>query len=92
MSPIGLPLLSGQGAQPQVGFCGGPRPQLCNQGAEVIRAAKEEGGRCVPGVATPTEGFAALAAGGDALKLFPGEALPPAATCATKLTGPPITT
>jgi 2-dehydro-3-deoxyphosphogalactonate aldolase len=28
-------------------------------------------------VATPTEGFAALKAGADALKLFPAEALPP---------------
>jgi 2-dehydro-3-deoxyphosphogalactonate aldolase len=43
----------------------------------VIRAAKAAGAWCLPGVATPTEGFAALAAGADALKLFPGEALPP---------------
>ena len=34
---------------------------------------------CVPGVATPTEAFAALAAGADGLKMFPAEALPPAA-------------
>ena len=33
---------------------------------------------CIPGVATPTEAFAALAAGADALKLFPAETLPPA--------------
>lgn len=33
---------------------------------------------CVPGVATPTEAFAALAAGADALKLFPAELIPPA--------------
>jgi 2-dehydro-3-deoxyphosphogalactonate aldolase len=32
----------------------------------------------VPGVATPTEAFGALAAGADALKMFPAEALPPA--------------
>lgn len=43
----------------------------------VIRAAKDGGAWCVPGVATPTEGFAAFAAGADAAKLFPGEALPP---------------
>jgi 2-dehydro-3-deoxyphosphogalactonate aldolase len=30
-------------------------------------------------VATPTEAFAALAAGADGLKMFPAEALPPAA-------------
>jgi 2-dehydro-3-deoxyphosphogalactonate aldolase len=44
----------------------------------VIRAAKRAGLFCVPGVATPTEAFAALDAGADALKLFPAEALPPA--------------
>ena len=45
----------------------------------VIREAKRQGLACVPGVATPTEAFAALAAGADALKMFPAEALPPAA-------------
>ena len=43
----------------------------------VIRAAKSQGLHCAPGVATPTEGFAALAAGADALKLFPAELLSP---------------
>ena len=33
----------------------------------------------MPGVATPTEAFAALAAGADGLKMFPAEALPPGA-------------
>lgn len=45
----------------------------------VIRAAKQAGLYCVPGVATPTEAFAALAAGADALKLFPAEQFTPAA-------------
>lgn len=44
---------------------------------DVIRAAKAIGLVCVPGVATPTEAFAALAAGADALKMFPAEGLPP---------------
>jgi 2-dehydro-3-deoxyphosphogalactonate aldolase len=44
---------------------------------EVIQAAKAAGAWCLPGVATPSEGFAALRVGADALKLFPGEALPP---------------
>jgi 2-dehydro-3-deoxyphosphogalactonate aldolase len=44
----------------------------------VIGAARQRGLLCVPGVATPTEAFAALAAGADALKLFSAEALPPA--------------
>jgi len=45
----------------------------------VIREAKRQGMVCIPGVATPTEAFAALAAGADALKMFPAEAIPPAA-------------
>ena len=44
----------------------------------VIRAAKAAGLLCVPGVATPTEAFAALDAGADALKLFPAEQATPA--------------
>ena len=44
----------------------------------VIRAAKAAGLLCMPGVATPTEAFAALAAGADGLKLFPAEQLSPA--------------
>jgi 2-dehydro-3-deoxyphosphogalactonate aldolase len=44
---------------------------------EVVRAAKSAGLACTPGIATPTEGFAALAAGADALKLFPAELLTP---------------
>lgn len=47
--------------------------------AAVIREAKRQEGLCIPGVATPTEAFAALDAGADALKMFPAEQLPPAA-------------
>jgi 2-dehydro-3-deoxyphosphogalactonate aldolase len=43
----------------------------------VIRAAKAAGLACLPGIATPTEAFAALAAGADGLKLFPAEMLGP---------------
>ncbi len=43
----------------------------------VIRRAKELGLICAPGVATPTEAFAALKAGADAIKIFPAEAMPP---------------
>ena len=44
---------------------------------DVVRRAKALGLVCTPGIATPTEGFAALKAGADALKLFPAEAMPP---------------
>jgi 2-dehydro-3-deoxyphosphogalactonate aldolase len=68
---------------------GGRLVVMPHSDAQVIRAAKEAGGRCVPGVATPTEGFAAFAAGADALKLFPGEALPPPVLKAWKAVFPP---
>ena len=45
---------------------------------DVIRRAKENALVCTPGVATPTEAFAALRAGADAIKIFPAEAIPPA--------------
>lgn len=45
----------------------------------VIEAAKAGGAASLPGVFTPSEAFAALAAGADALKLFPAEASCPAA-------------
>jgi 2-dehydro-3-deoxyphosphogalactonate aldolase len=44
----------------------------------LVREAKRLGMACAPGVSTPTEAFAALHAGADALKMFPAEALPPA--------------
>ena len=44
----------------------------------VVCAARDAGLLCVPGVATPTEAFAALANGASALKLFPAEQMPPA--------------
>lgn len=43
----------------------------------VVIAAKAGGLACCPGVTTPTEGFAALANGADALKLFPAELVAP---------------
>ena len=43
----------------------------------VIRDAKARGLFCVPGAATPTEAFAAVNAGADAVKLFPAELITP---------------
>jgi 2-dehydro-3-deoxyphosphogalactonate aldolase len=61
----------------RVGDAGGRLLVTPNFDAAVVAAAKRRGMVCMPGVATPSEGFAALAAGADALKLFPAEALPP---------------
>ncbi len=43
----------------------------------VIVAAKQAGMWVTPGIVTPTEAFAALAAGADGLKLFPAELITP---------------
>lgn len=48
----------------------------CN--GDVIRATKAAGMLSYPGVMTPTECFAALRAGADGLKLFPGVLIGPA--------------
>ncbi|HEY0661670.1 MAG TPA: 2-dehydro-3-deoxy-6-phosphogalactonate aldolase [Lysobacter sp.] len=61
----------------QVKDAGGRLIVMPHADTAVVRAAHEAGLVCTPGVATPTEAFAALAAGADALKLFPAEQLPP---------------
>ena len=58
---------------------------------EVIAAAKRSGMVCMPGVATPTEGCAALRAGADALKLFPAEMVTPAVLRAMRAVFPAST-
>jgi 2-dehydro-3-deoxyphosphogalactonate aldolase len=62
-----------------VAACGARLVVSPNTDAAVIRAAKGAGLAVAPGVATPTEAFAALSAGADLLKLFPAEVLGPAA-------------
>jgi 2-dehydro-3-deoxyphosphogalactonate aldolase len=49
-----------------------------NFDADVVGAARAAGLASLPGVMTPSEGFAALKAGADGLKLFPAEIIPPA--------------
>jgi 2-dehydro-3-deoxyphosphogalactonate aldolase len=75
---IGAGTVLSPGQAREVGEAGGRLIVLPHGDPAVIRAAKAAGLLCMPGVATPTEAFAALAAGADALKLFPAEALPPA--------------
>ena len=48
-----------------------------NFDADVVHAAVQLGMVCLPGVATISEAFAALAAGASAVKLFPAEMLTP---------------
>jgi 2-dehydro-3-deoxyphosphogalactonate aldolase len=61
-----------------VAAAGGRLIVMPHADAAVIRAAKAAELVCVPGVATPTEAFAALVAGADGLKLFPAEQATPA--------------
>jgi 2-dehydro-3-deoxyphosphogalactonate aldolase len=56
---------------------------------QVIAAAQRAALICTPGVATPTEAFAARAAGADVLKMFPAEALPPPVVKAWRAVLPP---
>lgn len=62
-----------------------------NFDADVVRAAKTAGLVTLPGVMTPSEGFAALKAGADGLKLFPAEIIPPAVFKAWRAVFPPET-
>jgi 2-dehydro-3-deoxyphosphogalactonate aldolase len=58
----------------------------------LIKEAKKLGLTCIPGVATPTEAYTALAEGADALKLFPAEMILPAGVRAFKTVLPEGTT
>ncbi|QCB43874.1 2-dehydro-3-deoxy-6-phosphogalactonate aldolase [Sphingomonas sp. PAMC26645] len=61
-----------------VGAAGGTLIIAPNANVRVIAAAADKGYVALPGIATPTEAFAALDAGAAALKLFPAEAASPA--------------
>jgi 2-dehydro-3-deoxyphosphogalactonate aldolase len=57
----------------------------------VVDAARSLGMAALPGVMSPSEAFAALAAGASALKLFPAEMIPPAAVKALRAVLDPAT-
>jgi 2-dehydro-3-deoxyphosphogalactonate aldolase len=61
-----------------VAAAGGRLAVMPHTVADVIAHAKRRGMLCIPGAATPTECLTALAAGADALKLFPAEMIAPA--------------
>jgi 2-dehydro-3-deoxyphosphogalactonate aldolase len=60
-----------------------------NFSAAVVQEALELGLACLPGVATPTEAFAALDAGATGLKLFPAEMIGPPVVKALRAVLPP---
>ena len=75
----------------EVASAGGQIIVMPHSDPGVIRAAKDAGLICAPGVVTPTEAFAALAAGADALKLFPAELVSPTVLAAMRSVLPPST-
>ena len=62
----------------EIAAAGGKLVVTPHAAADVVRAAKAQGMLACPGFLSPTEAFAMLAAGADALKLFPAEAGSPA--------------
>jgi 2-dehydro-3-deoxyphosphogalactonate aldolase len=59
----------------EVARAGGSLIVMPHSDPAVIRATKAKGLASAPGVATPTEAFAALSNGADVLKMFPAEQL-----------------
>jgi 2-dehydro-3-deoxyphosphogalactonate aldolase len=88
---VGAGTVMTPGQVEEVAAAGGRLIVMPHGDATVIRAAKLAGLACTPGIATPTEGFAALAAGADGLKLFPAELLAPPVLKAMRSVFPPET-
>ncbi|MEM6713134.1 MAG: 2-dehydro-3-deoxy-6-phosphogalactonate aldolase [Pseudomonadota bacterium] len=63
-----------------------------NTNTQVIALTKAKGMVSLPGVFTPTECFAALAAGADGLKIFPGDIMKPSGLSALRAVLPPTAT
>ena len=74
---VGAGTVTGVEDVTRVNAAGGRLIVMPHADTAVIREAKRQAMICVSGVATPTEAFAALAAGADGLKMFPAEQLPP---------------
>lgn len=81
-------ILSGDEAR-AVADAGGRLAVMPHCDTAVIRAARAANLITIPGFFTPTEAFAAIAAGADGLKLFPAEAASPSVLKALKAVLPP---
>lgn len=75
----------------QVRSAGGALIVSPNCNPAVISATKVRGMDSWPGVMTPTDCFAALAAGADGLKIFPASLIGPAGVTAIRAVLPPTT-
>lgn len=74
---VGAGTVLDQASVDRVAQAGGKLIVMPHADPVVVRAARQAGLIAMPGFATPTEAFAALAAGADGLKLFPAEAFQP---------------
>ncbi len=88
---IGAGTVLAAGDVARLAVAGGRLVVMPHADPAVIGEAKRLGLLCLPGVATPTEAFAALAAGADGLKLFPGELIGPPVLKALGAVLPPAT-
>ncbi|MFZ6849171.1 2-dehydro-3-deoxy-6-phosphogalactonate aldolase [Undibacterium sp. RuRC25W] len=86
---IGAGTVLTQEAVVQVRDAGGTLIVMPHADVNVIKAARNLGLFCLPGIATLTEAFAAIHAGADALKIFPAELITPAILKAMKVVLPP---
>lgn len=86
---IGAGTVLDPGTVDAVAGAGGEIVVSPNTDAAVIRRTRERGLVSLPGCLTPTEAFAALAAGAHACKLFPGELITPAVAKAMAAVLPP---
>jgi len=75
---IGAGTVMTEGQVAEVAAAGGRLIVTPHADAAVVRAAKTRGLWAMPGFFTPAEAFSMLAAGADALKLFPAEGASPA--------------
>lgn len=62
----------------QVADAGGKIIIMPHTDIDIVKQSKALGLTCVPGISTPSEAYAAINAGADAIKLFPAEGNPPA--------------
>lgn len=88
---IGAGTVLSEAQAAEVAGAGGELIVSPNMNPRVIARAKQLGLWSLPGILSPTEAFAALEAGADALKLFPAENASPAVVKAMKAVLPPET-
>ena len=85
---VGAGTVLGATQMQQLKDCGGELAVMPHCDPALIRQSKQLGMLCIPGVATPSEAFTALAAGADALKLFPAELMTPTILTALRVVLP----